>query len=101
MPLATGLFHRVMTMSGQQLTATTPQHATSTAQAVLEALDLTPTTLETIRDPKKTSMERLISAVRVGHYPTMLWNAPPRVENDPRGEECKLIAQARYIQPGT
>lgn len=32
--------------------------------------------------------------------PTMLWDAPPRVEKDPRGDERKLIQQARYIQPG-
>ncbi len=41
MPAAHGLFHRVVTMSGQQLTATTPEHATATAQAVLAALGLT------------------------------------------------------------
>lgn len=68
MPAASGLFHRVMTMSGQQLTATTPEHATATAQAVLKALELTPSTLETIRDPGKVSMERLVGALRAGHY---------------------------------
>ncbi|HEY2040603.1 MAG TPA: carboxylesterase/lipase family protein, partial [Edaphobacter sp.] len=35
------------------------------------------------------------------HRPTMLWDTQPRVENDPRGEERKLIAQAPYLQPGT
>jgi para-nitrobenzyl esterase len=33
--------------------------------------------------------------------PTMLWDSPPRVQSDPRGEERKLIARAPYIQPGT
>jgi para-nitrobenzyl esterase len=57
-----------MTMSGQQLTATTPEHATATAQAVLKALDLTSAKLESIRDPKKFPMERLVSAIHAGHY---------------------------------
>jgi para-nitrobenzyl esterase len=68
MPSATGLFHRVMTMSGQQLTGTTPEHATATAEAVLKALDLAPSMVEAIRDPKKVSMERLVAALRVGKY---------------------------------
>src|SRR5580693_2091232 len=53
LPAAHGLFHRVVTMSGQQLTATTPEHATATAQAVLAALGLTEANIDDIRDPKK------------------------------------------------
>jgi para-nitrobenzyl esterase len=68
MPGAKGLFHRVATMSGQQLTATTPEHATATAQAVIVALGLTPATLSDIRDPSKVSMERLIMGGRAGMY---------------------------------
>lgn len=68
MPAASGLFHRVMTMSGQQLTATTPPHATATANAVLQALNLTPSTLEDIRNPKKIPMEQLVAALHAGHY---------------------------------
>lgn len=41
MPAAAGLFHRVATMSGQQLTASGPLNATRRARALLEALDLT------------------------------------------------------------
>jgi len=33
--------------------------------------------------------------------PTMIWDAASRVEDDPGGEERKLIAQAPYLQPGT
>src|SRR5258705_93764 len=40
MPAAKGLFPRVITMSGQQLTATVPEHATATSEAVLAALGL-------------------------------------------------------------
>src|SRR5580692_2941147 len=35
MPQAAGLFHRVATMSGQQLTATTPEHATAAAERMV------------------------------------------------------------------
>lgn len=68
MPAASGLFHRVMTMSGQQLTATTPEHATTTAHAVLKSLELSPAALDTILDPAKISMERLVGAIRAGNY---------------------------------
>ncbi len=40
MPAAQGLFHRAATMSGQQLTASGPVHATQRAQAFLGALRL-------------------------------------------------------------
>jgi len=68
MPVARGLFHRVITMSGQQLTATVPEHATATSEAVLTALGLTHATIDDIRDPAKVSMERLIAATRAGKY---------------------------------
>jgi para-nitrobenzyl esterase len=32
---------------------------------------------------------------------TMIWNVPPKVENDPRGRERELAATAHYRQPGT
>jgi para-nitrobenzyl esterase len=31
----------------------------------------------------------------------MLFDLPPRVEDDARGAERKLFAPIRYIQPGT
>ncbi len=42
MPAARGLFHRVWTISGQQVTGRTREHATADARAVLAALGLTP-----------------------------------------------------------
>jgi para-nitrobenzyl esterase len=68
MPAAKGLFHRVVTMSGQQLTARTPEHATASAEAVLKELGLTRESVEDIRDPGKVSMERLVGAIRAGGY---------------------------------
>jgi para-nitrobenzyl esterase len=38
MPAAAGLFHRAVTMSGQQLTASGPQHATGRTRVLLEKL---------------------------------------------------------------
>jgi para-nitrobenzyl esterase len=61
MPTARGLFHRVWTMSGQQLTGRTRAHATETARAVLKALDLTP---ERIGELKNVPMEKLIIAMK-------------------------------------
>ena len=68
MPAAYGLFQRVVTMSGQQLTATVPEHATETAQAVLAALVLTQANIDDIRDPQKVPMEKLVAAIRAGRY---------------------------------
>jgi para-nitrobenzyl esterase len=42
MPAAAGLFHRAVTMSGQQLTASGPLHARGRARTVLDALGLAP-----------------------------------------------------------
>ena len=33
--------------------------------------------------------------------PTMIWNTPPRVVDNPRGNERELASQAHYHQPGT
>ena len=33
--------------------------------------------------------------------PTMIWNTPPQVMDNPRGNERELAAQAHYRQPGT
>jgi para-nitrobenzyl esterase len=68
MPAAKGLFHRVVTMSGQQLTATVPEHATATAEAVLSDLGLTQANIEDIRDPQKVPMEKLVAAMHAGKY---------------------------------
>lgn len=68
MPAARGLFHRVATMSGQQLTARTQEHATESAEAVLAAIGLSRTNLEDIRDPRKVPMEKLVAAMHAGRY---------------------------------
>ena len=65
MPAAKGLFHRVMTMSGQQITGTREDHADERARAVLKALDLTVARAGEIR---KMPLEKLIPAARAGGY---------------------------------
>lgn len=45
-PMAQGLFHRVMTMSGQQITAQGPRAASARAVAVYQALGLRPNDVE-------------------------------------------------------
>jgi para-nitrobenzyl esterase len=35
------------------------------------------------------------------HRPTMIWNTPPLVIDNPRGNERELASQAHYRQPGT
>lgn len=65
MPAAQGLFHRVWTMSGQQLTGRTREHANETARAFLQALGLT---RENIDDLKTLPTERLAAAMRGGNW---------------------------------
>ncbi len=49
MPEAAGLFHRAMTMSGQQVTAAGPRAAAQRARCFLEALGLAPDRLDALR----------------------------------------------------
>ena len=35
------------------------------------------------------------------HRETLIWDQPPRMENDPRGDERRFFARIPYIQPGT
>ena len=35
------------------------------------------------------------------HRPTMIWDTPPRIVDNPRGNERELASQAHYRQPGT
>jgi len=37
----------------------------------------------------------------VGRRPAMIFDLPPRVEDDPRGAERRLFAPVPYLQPGT
>lgn len=48
MPAAKGLFHRAITMSGQQVTASGPLNATARARAFLAAIKATPADLPTL-----------------------------------------------------
>ena len=59
MPPAAGLFHRAVTMSGQQVTASGPLNATRRAEVWLEALALTP---DRIGEVRTMPVERLIEA---------------------------------------
>ncbi len=58
-PAATGLFHRVLTMSGQQVTASGPLNATRRADVWLEALGLT---RDRAGEARILPVERLIEA---------------------------------------
>jgi len=57
MPAAEGLFHRAITMSGQQVTASGPLNATARARAFLDALKATP------EDLLAMPAERLVEAL--------------------------------------
>ncbi|MDP3803455.1 carboxylesterase/lipase family protein [Brevundimonas sp.] len=59
MPAAVGLFHRAVTMSGQQVTASGPLNATRRAEVWLEALGLTP---DRIGEVRTMPVQRLIEA---------------------------------------
>lgn len=59
MPAAAGLFHRAVTMSGQQVTASGPLNATRRAEVWLEALGLTPDRTDAVRT---MPVDRLIEA---------------------------------------
>ena len=61
MPAAKGLFHRVITESGQQLTGRTKTHATETASQVLKNLGLTS---DRISELDTIPMKRLMEASR-------------------------------------
>jgi para-nitrobenzyl esterase len=61
MPAARGLFHRVWTMSGQQLTGRTREHATADARLLLKNLELTP---DRIAELKTLPVDRIQAAMR-------------------------------------
>jgi para-nitrobenzyl esterase len=65
MPAARGLFHRVITMSGQQITASRPETATARSRAVLEALNLPENRAGELRT---MPMEQLIQASHAAGY---------------------------------
>ncbi len=68
-PPAHGLFHRVVTMSGQQVTGAEPAHATERARAVLKQLGLdTAQPAETAQTLRTLPTETLQAATRAGGY---------------------------------
>ena len=88
MPAARGLFHRVWTMSGQQVTGRTREHATADAQAVLKALELTP---ERIAEIKTLPVERIMGASARGNWnPVVDGGALPR---DPFAPDAPPLSQ--------
>jgi para-nitrobenzyl esterase len=69
MPLAKGMFHRVVTMSGQQVTGATKAHATERAKAVLKHLGLDKMGADDAAQALRTmTTEKLQDATRVGGY---------------------------------
>lgn len=65
MPAACGLFQRVITMSGQQITASRRETATARTQSVLAALNLPANRIEELRT---MPMQRLIEASHAAGY---------------------------------
>ena len=61
MPDAAGLFHRAMTMSGQQVTAAGPRAATQRTRLLLEALRIAPDQLDRLRT---LPMTKILEAAR-------------------------------------
>jgi para-nitrobenzyl esterase len=61
MPSAKGLFHRAITMSGQQLTASGPFNATKRAQTYMTALNLAQ---DKTKDLLKLTTEQLVGALK-------------------------------------
>lgn len=65
MPKAAGLFHRVITHSGQQITASRPSTATANAAALLAALNIDRSHVDRLRT---VPMEQLVKVSRVPPY---------------------------------
>jgi para-nitrobenzyl esterase len=81
MPAARGLFHRIISESGQQVTGRKKEAATATARTVLKNLRLTP---ERINELKTIPMEKLIKASRGLYFgPVTDGNILPRDPFDP------------------
>lgn len=65
MPAARGLFHKVLTMSGQQLTGRQKDAATKTARKVLQYLHISPDSLEQLNTVPMTT---LIEAIQKQYF---------------------------------
>jgi len=51
-------------------------------------------------DPNAAGLPRW-PMYRLDQRATMIFDAPPRIEDDPRREQRELFARVPYIQPGT
>jgi para-nitrobenzyl esterase len=82
MPKAKGLFHRVITQSGQQITASRPETATAHAVALLNALAIDRANVDRLRT---LPMEQLVKVSRVPPYlgPVKDGRSLPRDPFDP------------------
>lgn len=82
MPVAHGLFHRVATHSGQQITASRVATASRNARAVLTALNLSP---DRVNDLRTLPMEQLVKVSRAPEYlgPVRDGRSLPRDPFDP------------------
>jgi len=64
MPAAKGLFHRVMSMSGQQVVGTTREHGTQRATALMKQLNISQ-----VDDLRTVPMDKLVAAFRtIGYF---------------------------------
>lgn len=82
MPVAKGLFHRVITHSGQQVTASRQTTASRNARALLDALNVAPDRVDTLRT---IPMEQLVKVSRAPEYlgPVKDLRSLPRDPFDP------------------
>lgn len=82
MPAASGLFHRVLTMSGQQITASRITTATRHAEQLVSALQLP---RDRVRELRTLPMEQLIKVSRAAAYlgPVKDGRSLPRDPFDP------------------
>jgi para-nitrobenzyl esterase len=82
MPAAHGLFHRVVTMSGQQVTASRMATATGHASELLAALSMTPAR---VRELATIPMDALVKVIRAPGYlgPVKDGRSLPRDPFDP------------------
>lgn len=93
LPTAHGLFQRVWTMSGQQLTGRTRAHATADARRVLAALGITADHLEQL---DRVPMEKLIDVFRGGAWTpvvdgTVLPRDPFSPDASPLSKEIPMV----------
>jgi len=82
MPAARGLFHRVVSMSGQQITAARPESANARTLALMKLLNIAP---ERVDDLRTVPMEQLVNAFRSAGYfgPVKDGRSMPRDPFDP------------------